>query len=239
MKFAAELCMAHLIYLEQRCRGISLKIPEGGYKNVIKCQAHWKRDHIGLVLTTVGPWSGSGGGCWSLCSIRLAPQAGHPSLPYSIIIGVKQPFVMLPTAPWSFSYNHDSAVLTCEHCWLSTTNQGIGLEVCLYLCVGGNSICRIKVDPSEPPAHVQTAVCTSIKPPSSSRLDWTWKCPAGLASITFRMRKLFPPPRSALHCESGSSASLHFPSSCERRCWEAGCENYFVYLIMLLQSCHT
>lgn len=65
---------------------------------------------------------------------------------------------MLPTAPWSFSYNRDSAVLTCEHCWWSTTNQRIGLEVCLYLCVGGNSICRIKVDPSEP---VLTCTCAN------------------------------------------------------------------------------
>lgn len=62
MKFSAELCMAHLIYLGQKCRGISLKTPKGGYRNVIECQARWNRDHIGLVLTTVGPWSGSGGG---------------------------------------------------------------------------------------------------------------------------------------------------------------------------------
>lgn len=54
--------MAHLIYLRHKCRHIALKIAEGGHKNVIKCQTRINRDDIGLVLTTVCPWTGSGGG---------------------------------------------------------------------------------------------------------------------------------------------------------------------------------
>lgn len=44
------------------------------------------------------------------------------------------------------------------------------------------------------------------------RPDWTWKCPAGLASITIRMWKLFLSLLLAqlVSTESGSNASLHF-----------------------------
>lgn len=224
MKFAAELCMARLIYLGQKGRGISLKIPKGGYKNVIECQVWWNRDHIGLVLTTVGPWSGY----WS-----------HP-LPYSIIMVVKQSSVMLPMASWSFSCNHDSAVLTCEHCWWSTTNQEISLKVSLYLCVGGNSICRIKVDPSEPALTCACANCRLHFHHTALQLQtWLNLKMSSRVSINYLqdVKALpFPPPRSALHCESGSCippfSFLLWGKVQGRRLWELLCLSHYVISVL-------
>lgn len=128
---------------------------------------------------------------------------------------------MLPMAPWSFSYNHDSAVLTCERCWWSTTNQEIGLKVGLYLCVGGNSICRIKVEPSEPVLTCTCANCRLHFHQTTLQLKtWLNLKMSSRVSINYLqdVKALpFPPPRSALHGESGSSASLHFPFSCAGR----------------------